>query len=195
MVELKTTLRGVPLVASPPDARYRRYHTDISPAPSVTRVGRAERVHVPARLQEREGGMYPVGTVMCAAYDEWCVEGRRVDPCVYFQAAIMRDGSDAHLEGCGRWALLDELIPADDPELLALRAELDELDAAWRSEYAGEIVRENHRTAMIARATVHDEFGCEQALPHTETECLECGAVYSSPGMVEAGGMSCRRCG
>ena len=28
-----------------------------------------------------------------------------------------------------------------------------------------------------------------------ETECLECGAVYSEPGHVEAGGMGCDRCG
>ena len=27
-----------------------------------------------------------------------------------------------------------------------------------------------------------------------ETECLECGAVYTSPGHVEQGGMSCDRC-
>ena len=196
-IRLNSKIRGVALVCSAPDARYRRYHTGPFPADEVAQVGRAVKVRIPARYQEREGGAFPVGTLMCAAYDQWQLDGRSIsDPCLYVLTPVLRDGSDAHRAGCGQWDLLgEELIPADDPELLALRAEISALDAAWLAEHVDECRVEDRRTDMIARSTVHDESGRDPAPPPpSETECLECGAVYDSPGNVEPGGMSCRRC-
>lgn len=218
IVRLNTKLRGVALVASAPDSRYRRFHTDISPAPEVERIGAALRVTIPARYADGSGA-YAAGTVICSSYTEWQIDGRRVtDPFVHpGLRPIMRDGSDAALKDMGQWDLLvgeeidlvstglndrpfsrkvTGLIPSDDPEIVALRAELRALDDAWNASHAKENLLEDARTAMIARATVHDESGVDRMhVVPTELECLECGAVYQHPGSVETGGMSCQRCG
>lgn len=179
LVELATTVRGVRLVAARPDARYRRYHTDVVPHPDEVHVGRAVRVEQPARLADGTGS-YPAGEVL------------------YPLRGLMRDGSDAHVTGTGRWNLLEAPLPAGDPELIALRAELDALDRAWQEQHTTTIAAEDRRTTAIAAATIHDESGRDPDFGRadwTALECLECGAVYPAPGSVEPGGMGCRRCG
>lgn len=94
LIDLRTTVRGIRLVAAPPDARYRRQHTDITPHPDETQVGRAVRVEQPARFADGTGA-YPAGTLLCSAYTEWQVDGRRVDPCLHDESGRDLSGGRA----------------------------------------------------------------------------------------------------
>lgn len=216
MVRLQTTIRGIPLVADEPDARYRRFHQFVYPAPEVDVVGSAVRVDVPERRD-------PTGYLLCSASSEWQIDGRRADPILYrhmrrhvtgedlggqwallgpgtpTSTGVRRETSEQfrqHLPPTsGEWITVPIHLPPDDPELLALRAELDRLDAVWTATQTAECAAEDVRSDALARAALHDEGGRDPLSPPSELECLECGAVYDRPGSVEPGGMSCRRCG
>ncbi len=94
------------------------------------------------------------------------------------------------------WSAIKDVKLVDSADARELHAEIGELDAAWTAASAAELAREDARAEAIARSAVHDESGRDQiVIRPTETACLECGAVYESPGKVEAVGMACRRCG
>jgi hypothetical protein len=72
----------------------------------------------------------------------------------------------------------------------------EEMDAVWQDRQAAWIAREKRHDEAVARAVALDAL--PQSVIHAiagPTECLECGAVFEEPGHVEAGGMTCDRCG
>lgn len=72
-------------------------------------------------------------------------------------------------------------------EIIAWRKEADHV---WFEAHPDFLPRERARNESQARAAAYNEL---PEIPRL-LECWECGAIYSEPGHVEFGGMSCDRC-
>jgi hypothetical protein len=66
------------------------------------------------------------------------------------------------------------------------------VNAEWQRRSQGWIDAESRRTLAIAKAVALDDL--HLPVESDLLECLECGAIYTEPGHVEIGGMSCDRC-
>lgn len=185
MIPLKTTLRGVPLVALNPDARYCRVHKVVISSEAPPQIGDCRRVEHPARYSA-DGQI-----LLCRAYTAWT---RGSNPYVNWEVSLYC-GLRGEDWGIQCEVIQEAFIPPTDPEVIALRAEVTALNKAWQHAHAEEIAEEDERTRVLSAAhAAVDEFGRSIPDPPRELECLECGAVYSRSGHVEPGGMSCDRC-
>lgn len=188
-IDLESTVRGLRLQAAEPDVRYRRYHV-VHVHPEQGPIGGARRVQtVPPVYRDASGERCqpdtPGAVQVAPAYYQWERDGQHVDHWV--------SPKYGHPIDLGFRCLLlgAEPIPPDDPDVVALRGELSRLDAEWTAEHKEELAEEDRRLKIVAAAHALD--GLPEA--PVETECLECGATYATPGHVEAGGMACDRCG
>ena len=200
-VFLFSTFRGLRLAVSLPDIRYAQYHT-VYVAQSES-AGDCVLVRTPEKRNS-------AGAITVGAGSHWDPRAKRpgnsifdafVDPSVKVGTWTRGKGFDA----AGRPGIYCALFASDglgargsavffadeDPEVAAIVAEVAALDAEWKASHVDALRREAVRTDAVARACALEGL----PIRATETECLECGAVYSQPGHVEAGGMACDRCG
>lgn len=74
------------------------------------------------------------------------------------------------------------------PDFLPREKRITEAQVAGLSETAAEFVVDAKEAFGEGAVVVIKQEAS------TATECLECGAIYDTPGSVEPGGMGCRRC-